>query len=311
MDSDRSPVPPLLRTLLSRELLVVTGKGGVGKSVVSAALAAVIAASGRRVLLMEVDPRENLHQLFDLPPSGGEIVRAAERLYLQNLRPQRVLDELTREQIKIAFLARRVIESPVYRHFTEGAPGLEELAVLGHALRQVRRRTEPAMPDTVILDAPATGHGVSLLAAPALVTDVVAGGPFGQMARELAAFVSDESRAGILAVTLAEEMPVQEVIELLEMLRSRVGRTPDAIVVNGLYPAVPATTDDLAPALAPWIARRHANEREMARLAGAWAGPTVHLPLLPVDPGPALLKALSERLREAMREHAPSRGSGA
>ncbi|NJN64904.1 MAG: AAA family ATPase, partial [Acidobacteria bacterium] len=167
MDSDRSPVPPLLRTLLSRELLVVTGKGGVGKSVVSAALAAVIAASGRRVLLMEVDPRENLHQLFDLPPSGGEIVRAAERLYLQNLRPQRVLDELTREQIKIAFLARRVIESPVYRHFTEGARGWKNSPCSATRCAKCAR-TEPAMPDTVILDAPATGHGVSLLAAPAL-----------------------------------------------------------------------------------------------------------------------------------------------
>lgn len=303
----RDPLPTkssLLEALRERHFLVVTGKGGVGKSVVSAALASVLAAQGRRTLLLEVDPRESLNQFFDVPPSGGEIVPVGARLWLQNLRPQAVLDELTREQIRLGFLARRVIDSPVYRHFTEGAPGLEELAVLGHASRQVGRATPPARPEVVVLDAPATGHGVSLLAAPGLVAQVIHGGPFGHMAKDLAALVADSRRTGVVAVTIAEEMPVQEVVELLAMLRDRIGRSPDAVVVNALYPPVP--DEHAADArLESWRARRATNDREWARLRAAWSGPMPALPLLPLDPGPALLAALTDRLAAALAEDLP------
>lgn len=306
----------VLDPLLQRQMLVVTGKGGVGKTAVSATLGRALADAGRRVLVVEVDPRENLHQMLGLPPSGGAIVPAGPRLWVQNLKPGQVLDEVMREQLKLEMLARRVLESRVYQHAAAGAPGLKELAILGHALRLLRGLGAPGTPeiDLVILDAPATGHGVALLTAPQVVTDVVASGPFGRMARELAGFMADPARCGIAVVTLAEEMPVEESLELRATLEQRLGRTPELLVVNGLYPPMPrippapAANDAAAPALDLWRRRRLLNERELARLRQSWPGSPagsakpappiiVELPQLPLDRGTEMIRRLTACLR--------------
>lgn len=291
-----SPLEPLAR----RQLLVVTGKGGVGKTVVSAVLGRTLAAAGRRTLVVEVDPRENLHQMLGLSPSGGDIVAAGPRLWVQNLKPRQVLDQVVREQLKLELLARRVLESPVYQHFAAGAPGLKELAILGHALRLLRGLGEPGTPEvqTVVLDAPATGHGVALLAAPSLVTDVIATGPFARMGRELADLIADPERCGIVAVTAAEEMPVEEALELRAALRERVGREPELLVVNGLYPPAPTEAAAESDLVSLWRHRRGLNERELARLRNSWPGPRLELPQLPLDRGPALLAVLGRCLAE-------------
>jgi anion-transporting ArsA/GET3 family ATPase len=290
-------------SLESLELVVVTGKGGVGKSVVSAALGRLLTARGRRVLLIEADPRENLHQLLDVSPSGGDIVQVGPRLALQHLQPRAILDDLVVEKLKLGILARRVLSSPVHQHFADGAPGLKEAAVFGRILRllggHVPRGTR--RPDVVILDAPATGHGVSWMAAPQLVSDVVASGPVGHMARDIARFIEDRDRCGVVVVTSAEEMPVQEAIELIESLSKRLSREPELVVVNGLYPQVSGQVDD-DELTRLWVRRRSVNERELGRLAGRWRGPTVELPLLPIEPGPSLVGALGVHLERGLRE---------
>jgi anion-transporting ArsA/GET3 family ATPase len=296
----------MLDALSGRELLVVTGKGGVGKSAAAAALGSLLVDLGRRVLLLEVDPRESLHHWLDVPPSGGEIVAVGRGLFLQHLEPRREMDDLVREHLRLGPLVRRVLASPVYSHFADGAPGLKELAVLGHALRLVggpRIKGAPKL-DTVVLDAPASGHGLSLLTAPALAAGVIRQGPFGRMAARLAQLVADEGRCGIVAVTLAEEMPTQEALELQDELVERVGRPADLLLVNELYPPLPADVRGVDPPawLELWRTRRSVNERELARLRGAWRGPVVELPLLPFDRGPALIAALREHLLAAARE---------
>ena len=297
--------PPPLTALGSRRLLVVTGKGGVGKSTLAAALGLCLARAGRRVLLLELDPRESLYQLLDVEPSGGRIVLALPNLYLQNLRPRAVLDQIVREQVGIELLSRRVLASSVYQHFAEGAPGLEELAVLGHVLRLVRGIAGPTAPeiDVVVLDAPATGHGLSLLAAPQLVSQVIEHGPFGRMSRELAEFIADPGQCGIVVATLAEEMPVQEALELVEALEARSARGPELVVINGLYPAPEPDAEARAagdPVLELWLERRRVNERELERLGAGFRGPRLTLPLLALERGPALVAALEERLRAGL-----------
>lgn len=298
----------LIDGLRERQLVVVTGKGGVGKTVLSAALAQGLAAAGARVLLLELDPRESLHHLLDAPPSGGDVVEVRPRLFLHHLDPRVVLEELVRERLPVPMLARKVVASPIFRHFADGAPGLKEMAVLAHALRLVRGRTRPAV-DVVVLDAPATGHGMSLLAAPLLVADVIARGPIGDLAREVADFVADRRRSGTVIGTLAEELPVQEALELIETLRTRLDRAPEAVVVNAVYPRPPRqgakAPPGTAPALAMWRRRRRVNEREIARLAKAWAGPRIEIPLLPVDRGPDLVAGVA-----ALLEAAPLPGRG-
>jgi anion-transporting ArsA/GET3 family ATPase len=291
----------LLERVARRRLVVVTGKGGVGKTIVSVMLGRLLADAGLRALVVEVDPRENAHQMLGIAPSGGEIVNAGGRLSLQSLKPRDVLDRLVREQVRIEMLARRVLASPVYQHFAEGAPGLKELAVFGHALDAANR----GRADVVILDAPATGHGLALLRAPIVVSEVIEHGPIGKMARELATFAADRERCSVVVVTTAEEMPVQESLELLAALETDLGRTPDGILVNALYPELTAADQAGAAAADPllelWRARRAVNELELANLHDRVAEgvPIVTLPFVATQRGPALVATLVEAMRSA------------
>jgi len=288
----------LLDTLSRRKLLVVTGKGGVGKTAVSAVLGRKLSQLGRRVLVVEVDPRENLYQMFGIQPSGGEIISAGPNLWIQNLKPRQVLDAVVRERLKLELLTRKVLSSSIYQHFAEGAPGLTEIAILGHAWR-ILHGIESGAPqiDLIVLDAPATGHGVRLLAAPLLVSEVIKNGPFAEMGGELARLISDPERCGIVAVTLAEEMPVQEALELRQALRQQVSRDPEALVVNGLYPPAPGEVRD-NELVSLWRKRRLLNDRELARLRQDWEGPRIELPQLPLDRGPELIATLQRCLEK-------------
>lgn len=302
-----------LEKLTRRQLIVVTGKGGVGKTTLAAAIGRLLAARGRQTLLLEVDPRESLHQLLGTEPSGGHVVKAGARLSAQNLQPRHVVEGLVREKVRIGVLARKIIANPVFQHFADGAPGLKEMAVLGYALRTVQKKHRPRA-DVVVLDAPATGHGASMLAAPLLLADAVAGGQLGDMAKELAGFIADPARCGVVLATLAEEMPVQEAIELIELLRLRMGRPPELVVANALYPPFPEAAaggaegrqvggegmPKAADILDLWRERRAVNERELKRLRRAWPGPLVQLALLPLDRGPELLAAMQTGLEEAL-----------
>jgi hypothetical protein len=290
-----------LEALEQRQMLVVTGKGGVGKTTVAAVLGRRLAARGRKVLLLDVDPRESLHHLLDVPPSGGEVVTVAPRLQLQHLDPRRLLDDLVREKLKVGVLVRRVLSSPVHQHFTEGAPGLKETAVFGRALRLIEGHVPRGMvrPDVVILDAPATGHSVAWLAAPRLISEVISSGPIGHMATVIADFMADRVRFGIVVVTAAEEMPVQESLELIDLLDERLQRMPDLVVVNSVYPPLVEESDADDPVGTLWAHRRGLNDRELGRLAEHWHGSTAELPLLPLEPGPPLITALADQLEQA------------
>lgn len=293
----------ILSRLEQLQLIVVTGKGGVGKSTISAALGTLLANRGRRVLLIEVDPRENLHVLLDTPPSGGEIVEAASNLWVQHLEPRRLLDDLVTEKLKVGPLVRKVLSSPVHLHFTEGAPGLKQTAVFGRALRLVEGHGPKNLrkPDVVVLDAPASGHGIAWMAAPQLVSEVISSGPIGGMAEEIATFLEDSARFGSVVVTAAEEMPVQESLELIDAMRGRLDREPEMVVVNALYPPLPARAgrDD---ATRLWARRRAVNEHELGRLSEYWKGPIAEIPLLAIDAGPSLVGVVGEHLARELED---------
>jgi len=284
--------------LADLELIIVTGKGGVGKTTVAAALAWQLARR-RRVTLLEVDPRENAHQLFGVPPSGGEPVRAGERLELLHSRPRKVVDELVRDKLKIPPLVRRLQASPIYDHFVDGAPGLKELALLHFVRDLVRGPKRRRRADCVVLDSPATGHALALLSAPELAADAIGSGPIANLAREVASWLRSE-RTGLVLVTLAEELPVTETLEAAEALGEVLGRPPEAWIANALYPEFPddgpetSEPGDLVADL--WKKRRQVNERELARLEAAVPEPVTTLPLLPIAEGKRLVGALAARL---------------
>lgn len=292
----------LTNLLEGYRLVVVTGKGGTGKSALSAALATALARAGRRTWLLEADPRESLHAYFDLPPSGGRPVAAGPRLVLQNLSPIQVLDHTVRAKLRVELLARRVLESPVYRTFVEAAPGLKETAVLGRAYRLLRGREtmgQPA-PDTVVLDAAATGHGLAGLTAPSALARTLGSGPVGRMAASVASLVEDARATAVVAVSTAEEMPVTETLELAAGCRESLGRPPLAILLNRL---LPADTDPEDCGLDPdaarlWRRRLALQAREIQRLGELWNGPLFHVPLVPEPPGDRLRIELARALEE-------------
>lgn len=276
--------------LPERELLLVTGKGGVGKSTVAAALALALADRGRRTLLLEADRRESAHELLGTAPSGGAIVAAEDGAWLQNLEPERVLDRLVVRRLGGGLVARRVVASPLYRSFAAGAPGLGALALLGHALELVAGEVEDAPTvDCVIVDAPASGHAVGTLTAPRLVREAVRSGPVAELAGRVEDWVENTRRSGVVVVTLAEEMPITEGLELLAALRAETGRDPDLVVVNALFPEVVGPVADPEPL---WVLRRRLQEAEIERLAAAWSGPRIDLPLRPLRPADGLARAL-------------------
>lgn len=295
-----SAPPP---ALLGQRLLVVTGKGGVGKSAVAATLGRLLASRRRDTLLIEVDPRESLHRLLDAEPSAGGVLPAGRQLWFENVQPRDVVERLVRQRFPIPVLAGKFVRSSVFEQFVEGSPGLKEMAVLGHAWQVLHGEAGPRR-DAVVLDAPATGHGLAMLEAPQLVADALRGGPLGDLAGQLSAFMADPASVAVVVVTLAEEMPVQESLEFIAALEGRFGRPPELVVANALYPPF------VAPARAPagataeavelWRARREVNERELARLRAEWRGPLVELPLFPHDAPPELVAGLLRLLREAL-----------
>jgi anion-transporting ArsA/GET3 family ATPase len=232
------------------------------------------------------------------------VVPVADNLWVQNLKPRDALDALVRKQVGLDLISKRVLSSNSYNQMAEGTPGLKEVAVLSYV--------EELDFDTVILDAPATGHGVSLLAAPRLLWEVIEDGPVGTKARDLAGFVADRKRLGIVIVTQAEEMPVAESLELKTMVEERLERSPELLVINGLYPPLPRSqrdsvhdqaekaaekaAGDATAAIGAWYRRRRINERELERLQQEWSGERVELPLLPLERGPELARSLTAHL---------------
>jgi hypothetical protein len=122
------------------------------------------------------------------------------------------------------------------------------------------------------------------------------------MAAEIAAFLADKGRFGSIVVTTAEEMPVQEVLELLDAMSTRLDRQPELVVVNSLYPPAPKprARDDDATRL--WIRRRQVNEAELARLVAGFDGPVAEVPLEPIDAGPVLVGVVGEHLTGALED---------
>ncbi|HEX7622605.1 MAG TPA: ArsA-related P-loop ATPase, partial [Anaeromyxobacteraceae bacterium] len=164
--------------LLDRRLLVVTGKGGVGKSSMSAALALLAARRGQRVLVCEVNAHERVAPMLGALPSGPEIRQVRPRLFTVNVQPREAMREYGIMTLKFRSLYDAVFENRVTRYFLRAIPSLSELVMLGKILYEARaeERGQPRW-DLVVLDAPATGHAVQLLGVPAALLETLPPGP--------------------------------------------------------------------------------------------------------------------------------------
>ncbi len=217
--------------------MIVTGKGGVGKSTVSAALALVAARAGKRVLVCEVNAQERIAPLLGAPASGSVAREVVPGLFTVNVTPHQAMREYGLMVLKFRTIYDAVFENRLVRYFLRVVPSLAELVMLGKILHEAKaeERGRPRW-DLVVVDAPATGHAVQLLRVPSALVDTVPGGPLRHDAEWMQALLVDPARTSLAIVTLPEEMPVNEAIELDAQVRSVLGIHRGALFVNAMPP---------------------------------------------------------------------------
>lgn len=298
--TQRSASP--VEQLFGRRLLVVVGKGGVGKTTVSCALALEAARLGRRVLLCEVDGVARAAHLLQVPPVPlGEHVEARPGVFLMTVEGKAALAEYLQLIIPVRRFLKTVFNSKIYQYFVAAAPGLKELMTMGKIWYEAERTDESTgkrLWDLVIMDAPATGHGLQYLQMPAAARDTFTSGLVHREAQRIVDLLTDPARTAISLVATAEEMPVNETITMYEQLVNKLGIPTGFLFVNRLHQsdfrradieklreAAAASRDRRAKIALGEVADRadeeagwtRLNERYLARLAEE-----IPLPLVPI-----------------------------
>jgi anion-transporting ArsA/GET3 family ATPase len=226
--------------LRDRRLIYVTGKGGVGKTTVAAALGLAAAEAGRRTIVCEVAEQDRVSRAFRREGVTAETeVELAENLWAITIDPTAALREWLAKQLGGGAPLRLMTRSHAFQYFVAAAPGAKELITIAKVweLAQLsrwdaRNRTY----DLVVVDAPASGHGLAMLTTPRTFGEIARVGPIRRQAGKIQDMLGDPERTGYVAVALPEEMPVVETLELGRKLPDAVGLGLEAIIANGVWP---------------------------------------------------------------------------
>ncbi len=224
--------------LLDKRLVFVTGKGGTGKTTVAAALGLAAARAGKRTIVVEVSSQERMSRAFRSEGVGHEQTELADGLWAMSIDPKRALDEYLGDQVGQR-LSGLLFNNRIFEYFAAAAPGVPELATIGKVwdlahLERGNRRQAPY--DLVIVDAPASGHGLAMLRTPRTFGEIARVGPIRRRADVIHDFITDGEKTGVVAVALPQEMPVNETIEFRAKLEDEMGMDTDVVVMNALLP---------------------------------------------------------------------------
>lgn len=331
----RSRPQVTLDDVLSRRVLILAGKGGVGKSVLAAALGWMGAREGKRILLVEMDTVETLPGLLGSPggPTYTEIP-LAPNLSCLHVDGRSGLEEYLQLVLKSRRLAGRIFRSPLYQYFVNVAPGLKELMAVGK-IWDLEHQTLPGTGrpryDLFIVDMPATGHAVSYLRMPMAAVSTLKRGFVHREAQKVADLLQDPRKTSFNIVTLPSEMPVTEALELYEKARFELRMPIGCLFVNQVVPpfysgeslerfnrwkahveaeivsaksALPRTVlseKELLACAESWRKRRELQEGYLERMRKVFPNQILHLPWLPGMENPRLLV---ERLAQCLAAEA-------
>jgi anion-transporting ArsA/GET3 family ATPase len=305
-----------MTSLADKRFLFVTGKGGVGKTTVCAALATALAQRGSRVLLALCNSKERLSTMLGSDGITADVQPVMPNVWAVNMDPERCLDEYGTIVLRSKTLASLLFDNKFARAFFRAVPGMQEWTMLGKAWWH----TTEAWPDgslkydTVILDAPATGHGIDMLRVPKVIVEVAPAGLLRRDAERAFHFLQNPQETAVVLVTLPEEMPITETIELAGVLEGELKLPIGRVVVNSMLPplfskeeravlgALPHE-DAKAPAESVVFAGRDRAVRErvqaeaIARLILELPKATTYLPLLFEEAAqPGAIRELARRI---------------
>jgi anion-transporting ArsA/GET3 family ATPase len=218
--------------LLDRRLVFVTGKGGVGKTTIAAALGLLAAEHGKRTLVAEVDAKGNLADFFEVPSTSFEPREVAPNLFAMTMHTEDSLKEYLRLQLKVPFVARLGPLARTFDFVANAAPGVKEVLIVGKFLWEVRERHY----DLVVVDAPATGHVIAQLAAPQALRELVKVGLVREQTGWMLDLLGDPTVTGAVIVASPEEMPVNETLELSERIEAETNVDLAGVIVNRVLP---------------------------------------------------------------------------
>jgi anion-transporting ArsA/GET3 family ATPase len=268
--------------LLDRRLLFVTGKGGVGKTTVAAALGLLGARLGKRTLVCEVDAKGNLAEFYEAGPTAFKAREIQDGLWAMSMDTEESLKEYLSLQLKLPLLSRIGPLARTFDFIATAAPGVKEILTVGKLAWEVRERNY----DLVVVDAPATGHIVGQLRAPQAIKELVSVGLVRDQTEWMTELLTDSATTGVVIVASPEEMPVTESLELIDRLRDTEVDVA-GIVVNRVLPELFGRGEEA-------VFERLASPDGVAALSAAAGGPA----------GPVLDAArLAVTLRRTRAEH--------
>jgi anion-transporting ArsA/GET3 family ATPase len=249
-------------------MLVVAGKGGVGKTTVTAAMARASADLGLRVLVVTIDSRQGLGELLGGSSDAGSEYEGAliasglgptktGSILLRTLTASDALQDYLGTQ-GLARLAKRLVSSGVVDVVASAAPGIDDLLVLGKLKHLVGIAGPEGDHDLIIVDGPAAGHAISFLQSPAAMAKTISGGPLHSQANEVLAMLHNPEKCRVIMVTLPETTPVNELVETTALLTETVGVHFGPVVINGV---------DQAPEITALVAKDQLPEGELGDAA--------------------------------------------
>lgn len=217
------------------QLLIVTGKGGVGKTAIATALATASARQGKRTLLTIYERDDTRHPLLDFRVAY-EPVRAEPNLWLSRLDSRLSMKEYLHRNVPMHLLYDWVLNGKMMSQFTDAAPGFDEVMCLGKLYDLAEGSDGSAEFETIVFDAPATGHCALMLRTPTVLATTIGSGPVHSSALKIQGLLADPQRCSVLVVALAEEMAIQEGSELLDYVSAELGLNTGPMIINRTRP---------------------------------------------------------------------------